>query len=68
MPKVLCLIGMVIAILVFLIFLIDLVFSMMSGMLEYAPFKGASIIMNVIFMVSSAMLIYMAWATFREQK
>ncbi|MCR9295347.1 MAG: hypothetical protein NXI32_21735 [bacterium] len=67
MPKVLCLIGMVLAILVFLIFLADLVFGL-SGMLDYAPLRGANYIMDIVFMLSSGALIYLAYATFREQK
>lgn len=67
MPKALCLTGMVIAILVFLIFLIDLVFGM-SGMLTMAPFRMASVTMDIIFLLSSGALAYMSWTTFREQK
>ncbi len=69
MPKALCLIGMVLAILVFLIFLSDLVFGLIGGdMLNYAPMRGASIIMDVVFLISSGALAYLAFATFREQK
>ena len=67
MPKALCLVGMGIAILVLLIFLIDLVFSM-SGMLNMAPFRGASLMMNIIFIIASAALAWTSWVTFREQK
>ena len=67
MPKALCLIGMAIAIVVFLVFLLDLVFGM-SGMREMAPFQNASTLIDIMFMISAAALAYMAWATFREQK
>lgn len=67
MPKVLCLTGMVISVLVFLIFIIDLIFGM-SGMLDLAPFRLASVTMDVIFLVASGGLAYAAWTTFREQK
>ncbi len=67
MPKALCLIGLVIASLVFLIFLLDLVLGL-SGLVAMAPFRYASITMDIIFMVSSGGLAYMAWTTFREQK
>ena len=67
MPKVLCLVGMVISILVLLIFLIDMVFSL-SGMLNMAPFRGASLVMDIIFVLAAAGLAYMSWFTFREQK
>ena len=67
MPKALCLIGLVLAILVFLIFLLDLVLGL-SGMITIAPFHMASLTMDIIFMISSAALAYAAWSTFREQK
>ncbi|MCA9127255.1 MAG: hypothetical protein KDB22_09215 [Planctomycetales bacterium] len=66
MPKALCLIGLVLAILVFLIFVLDLVLAMTTdGM---APFNGASTLMDVMFIISSAGIIWVAWSTFREQK
>ena len=67
MPKALCLIGMVFAILVFLIFSFDIIFGL-SGMLEYAPLRAASIPMDIVFLISSAALAYLAYSTFREQK
>ena len=67
MPKALCLIGMVLAILVFLIFFLDLVFGM-SGMRDYAPLRMASIPMDIVFLISSGALAVMAFLTFREQK
>jgi Ni/Fe-hydrogenase subunit HybB-like protein len=67
MPKALCLIGLVIASLVFLIFLLDLVLGL-SGLTNMAPFSFVSITMDLIFMVSSGGLAFMAWVTFREQK
>jgi hypothetical protein len=63
----LCLIGLVIASLVFLIFLLDLVLGL-SGLTNMAPFSFVSITMDLIFMVSSGGLAFMAWVTFREQK
>jgi len=62
MPKALCLTGMVISILVFLIFLLDLVLP-----LSWAFFKKASIMLDVIFVVCAALLAYLSWSTFREQ-
>ena len=52
MPKALCLIGMVVSILVFLIFLFDIVFGM-AGMKNLAPFGLASLIMDILFIFSS---------------
>ena len=67
MPKALCLIGMVTAILVLIIFLIDLVFGL-AGLIDLAPFRYASLIMDIIFIIASGALAFMAWITFREQK
>ena len=67
MPKALCLIGLVLAILVFLIFTLDLVLGL-SGMVAQAPLRAASTTVDVIFMVGAAGLAYTAWLTFREQK
>ncbi len=67
MPKALCLIGMVMAILVLIIFLIDLGFGL-AGLIDFAPFRFASITMDIIFVISAAALTYISWVTFREQK
>lgn len=67
MPKALCLIGMVISILVFLIFFLDIVFGV-SGMKNLAPFGLASLVMDILFILSSAGLAIMGWLAFREQK
>lgn len=67
MPKVLCLIGMAVSILVFLIFLLDLIFGM-SGMMDWAPFRLTSPVMDILFLISSLGLAIMGWLTFREQK
>ncbi|QDV26557.1 hypothetical protein [Aureliella helgolandensis] len=67
MPKALCLIGLVLSILVFLIFSFDLI-SGLSGQLGLAPFRYASPMMDIIFMISAGGLAYVAWTTFREQR
>ena len=67
MPKALCLIGLVIASLVFLIFLLDLVLGL-AGLVTMAPFRYASVLMDIIFMMASGGLAYVAWATYREQR
>ncbi len=67
MPKALCLIGLVIASLVFLIFLLDLVLGL-SGLTNMAPLRTASALMDVIFMIASGGLAYVSWTTFREQR
>lgn len=67
MPKALCLVGLVLSILVFLIFALDLILGL-SGMVAQAPFRSASPMVDVIFMVGAAGLSWVAWSTFREQK
>lgn len=67
MPKALCLIGMVLAILVFLIFLADLVLGV-SGNIEQAPLKYASLIMDIVFLLASGAIAFLAFRTFQEQK
>ncbi len=67
MPKALCLIGLVIASLVFLIFLLDLVLGL-GGLKNMAPFHSASILMDIIFMLASGGLCYAAWLSFKEQR
>ena len=67
MPKALCLIGLVLAILVLLIFLLDLVLGL-AGMASTAPLKYVSMTMDIVFVLASAALAYAAWTTFREQK
>lgn len=65
MPKALCLTGLVIAILVFLLFTVDLImgFTESSG-----PFSSASMLTDILFMVASGGLAYASWTTFREQR
>lgn len=59
MPKVLTIIGMGIAALIFLIFTLDVSVGI--------PFKKASLTMDIGFMVCSLALAYLSWATYREQ-
>ena len=67
MPKALCLIGMVLSILVFLLFLGGLILGLIGSELS-APFKMASMSMDILFIVSSGALAVMSFLTFREQK
>ncbi|MDA1055907.1 MAG: hypothetical protein O3C40_36440 [Planctomycetota bacterium] len=59
MPKALCLTGMVIAIVVFLLFLLDLIVKV--------PFQRADPIMDVVFVLCAGTLGFISWMTFREQ-
>ena len=59
MPKVLCMTGMVIAILILVLFLLDLAVKF--------PFQRISTMMDVVFVLCAVGLGYISWATLREQ-
>ena len=59
MPKVLCLTGMVIAILILVLFLLDLAVAF--------PFSRISMFMDITFVVCAVGLGYVSWSTLREQ-
>jgi hypothetical protein len=61
MPKALCLTGLAIAAVLFLIFLVDLIPSPLS------PFKGASKLMDIAFILCSLGLAWLSWTTWKEQ-
>jgi len=58
MPKALSITGMVVAVLLLLIFGLDLGLGF--------PFKKSSAMMDIGFLVCSAILAYMSWSTYRE--
>jgi hypothetical protein len=60
MPKALCIVGAVIAILLLLIFGLDFAVRF--------PFGRNSVIMDIGFLVCALMLGYMSWTTLQEQK
>ncbi len=59
MPRVLTIVGMSVAGLLLLLFGMDLAVGI--------PFSKASVMMDVMFLVSAGMLGYMSWTTYREQ-
>ena len=63
MPKALCMTGMVIAIFLLILFLFDLVVPT-----AWAPFKKASMLMDICFVICASVLGYLSWTTWREQK
>jgi len=66
MPKALCISGIVIAVLLLLLFGLDLVASfVMPGL---APFRGASLLMDIVFILCAVGLGYLGWTTLQEQK
>ncbi len=62
MPKALCMSGMAVAILIAALFTFDLVAPE-----SIAPFRNASRLMDIVFILSSIALGYLSWSTFREQ-
>ena len=59
MPKALCVLGMVVAVLLAILFAMDLAIG--------APFRGASPIGDIGFIVCAVILGYTSFATWREQ-
>ena len=59
MPKVLCMTGMVIAILILVLFLLDLAVAW--------PFQRISFLMDITFVLCAVGLGYISWSTLREQ-
>jgi threonine/homoserine/homoserine lactone efflux protein len=65
MPRMLCLGGLVVAGLVFLLFLVDL-FMSLFGM--GALFRYPSMLMDIVFLVCSGILGYLSWSSLKEIK
>lgn len=65
MPKALSLISLVLAVVIVVLFLTDAAMGML-GMAQSAPLRGASLLMDLIFVVAGGILIAMSWTTFRE--
>ncbi|MBL8888814.1 MAG: hypothetical protein JNL67_02465 [Planctomycetaceae bacterium] len=66
MPKLLCIIALVISLLVFVLFLLDLIMGV-SGNAGLAPFKYSDPIVDVVFAVGSGVLGFLSFTTLREQ-
>jgi len=67
MPKALCLISLVASILVVVLFLADMALGLL-GMQDLAPLRSAKPLMDIVFIVAGAALIFMSWTTYREQR
>ncbi len=67
MPKALCLISLVASILIVVLFLADLAMGML-GMTDIAPLQTASKMMDITFILMGALMIYLSWSTYREQR
>lgn len=64
-PKVLCMAGIAVAVLVFLLFFADLAIGFISP--DFAPFKRASLFLDIAFVISAAGLGALSWLTLKEQ-
>lgn len=62
MPKILCISGIVVSLLVFVIFLMDL-----AAPQSIAPFKKADWMMDVVFLICALILGFLSFMTLREQ-
>jgi len=69
MPKALCITGMAIAGLLLTVFLLDLLlpFVLPQDLIWLAPFKGASMMMDLVFSVCAGALGFLSWLTYKEQ-
>jgi hypothetical protein len=67
MPKALCLASLAASLLVVAIFLIDLLMGLF-GMSSSAPLRYAKPGMDITFVVCGALLAYLSWSTYREQR
>ncbi|MEM6980831.1 MAG: hypothetical protein AAF539_14305 [Planctomycetota bacterium] len=67
MPKALCLISLVVAILLLVLFAADLIMGV-AGMADLAPMGAASMLMDITFTIFAGILVYLSFATYREQR
>ena len=67
MPKALCLFSLVASILVVCLFLLDSI-AALTGQSGLAILGGASLMMDLTFVILGGILIYLSWSTYREQR
>ncbi len=65
MPRIMCLGGLVVSGLVFLLFLVNFIMTI-AGM--GALFRFQSMLMDIVFLICSGTLGYLSWSAFRELK
>lgn len=66
MPKILCIVSLVISILIVLLFLSDLILGF-AGSIAIAPFRFDSMMIDIVFTVCGAVVGMLSWFTLREQ-
>ena len=67
MPKALCLISLVASILIAVLYIADAALGMF-GMEDLAPMGAANLTMNIVFIVLAAVMIFLSWTTYRQQR
>ena len=67
MPKALCLFSLVASILVVCLFLLDAI-ALLSGQSAFAILGGASLMMDLTFVILAGVLIFLSYMTYREQR
>ena len=65
MPRLLCLTGLVVSGLVFLLFTANLIMTFVGGT---GIFWYPSLMMDIVFIVCSGLLGYLSWTAYRELK
>lgn len=66
MQKGLCIAALSIAVIVLVLFLADLLLGL-AGQFRLAPFRYASLLMDIVFVIISGILAWMSWITFKQQ-
>jgi hypothetical protein len=69
MSKALTIGAMVIAILLLILFAVDLIDWLLGALMGTSmgfPFKGASPLMDIAFVIGSIILAYLAWSSYKE--
>lgn len=66
MQKGLCIAALSIAVIVLVLFVADLIFGLL-GQIPLAPFRYASLPMDIVMTICSGILAYMSWVTFKQQ-
>jgi hypothetical protein len=64
--KGLCIAALSIAVIVLVLLLADVVLGL-AGMPQLAPFKYASLVLDLIFVVCAGILGFLSWKTLKEQ-
>jgi len=66
MQKGLCITALAISVIVFVLFFVDLLAGLF-GLSGIAPFKGANMLISIVFSICSAVLGVLSWFTLKEQ-